>query len=279
MSKYQIFPLESEQEFEELVRDLCTQKYAIEFQLYARRGFGQDGIDGYSISNSEPQIVFQCKNRNNNRTSATVKKKLLEDIVNEVDKCSQGYLENTKTYIFAHSLPRDKRLQDKATELNNKYKFTIIVWSWDEIIDLLHEHKDVAIKYYSTYFSEYPHQICEQKRLLDSDIKIRFKDNSVTLLSSKNLYIAKSFIEVPEINKIINFINTDNFNNQLLVLTGKAGIGKTAILSQIQGILEKQNTVCLSIKRGLFQIALICTPDTYLTIMLHRFKPLYIFSN
>lgn len=59
---------------------------------------------------------------------------------------------------------------------------------------------------------------------------------------------------MPEINQITNFINSENFDDRLLVLTGKAGIGKTAILSNIQSILQKNNTVHLSIKSDQFEI-------------------------
>jgi hypothetical protein len=101
---------------------------------------------------------------------------------------------------------------------------------------------------------QYYPEIFDKNILSESDIKHKFQENSVTLLSSMNFYIEKSFIDMPETNQIIDFINSENYDDKLLVLTGKAGIGKTAILSKMQSILLENNTVHLSIKSDQFEI-------------------------
>lgn len=245
MSKYQFLPLKDEKEFESLVNDLCVEKYDIEFQVYGRKGQKQRGIDGLSFSKDKKQRVYQCKNKIIARDDKKIQVELLNDIEDEVASASAEF-QNIHTFIFANSFKQDTALQDKAIDLTNHYGFTIIVWSWEEIEGLLEKHLNVAKQYYPEIFNK--------NILSEIDIKHRFQENSVTLLSSMNSYIEKSFIDMPEINQITDFINSENFDDRLLVLTGKAGIGKTAILSKIQSILLENNTVYLSIKSDKFEI-------------------------
>lgn len=59
---------------------------------------------------------------------------------------------------------------------------------------------------------------------------------------------------MPEFDKTLEFINKENSDDNLLVITGKAGIGKTALLSKIQSNLIENNIVYLSIKSDKFDI-------------------------
>jgi len=245
MSRYQFLPLKDEKEFESLVNDLCEAKYGIDFQVYGRKGQKQSGIDGLSFSKNEKQIVYQCKNKDITRTDTKIKTELLADIENEVKSASAEFL-NIDTFIFANSFKQDTVLQDKAINLTNSYEFTVIVWSWEEIESLLEKYPNVAKQYY-------PH-LFDKNILSDDDIKRLFQENSVSLLSSSCLYIQKNFIEVPEIEKIFEFIDSGKYEDNLLVLTGKAGIGKTAILSKIQSNLIQKRIVYLSIKSDRFEI-------------------------
>ena len=73
----------------------------------------------------------------------------------------------------------------------------------EEIEKLLEVHNNVAKHYYPYFF--------DKTILTEQDIKQKFKENSVLLLSSSNLYIEKNFIEMPEVNKINEFINKDEY--------------------------------------------------------------------
>lgn len=254
MSKYQFLALKDEKEFESLVNDLCAEKYGIDFQIYGRKGQKQNGIDGLSFSKDRKKIVFQCKNKFINREDKKIQTELLDDIENEVKSASTEF-QNIDTFIFANSFKQDTVLQDKANQLAYQNKFTILVWSWEEIEGLLEKHLNIAKQYYPWFFNtdiQLENNI--KNTLSENDIKNKFQENSMALLSSKNLYIDKSFIDVPEINKINDFINNENFDDRLLVLTGKAGIGKTAILSKIQSDLLEKDTAYLSIKSDQFEI-------------------------
>lgn len=115
-----------------------------------------------------------------------------------------------------------------------------------EIEDLLEKNPKVAKQYYPELF--------DKSILSEDDIKQKFQENSVILLSSSCSYIEKSFIEMPEVDKIFEFIESKDYKDDLLVITGKAGIGKTALLSKIQSNLIENHTVYLSIKSDKFEI-------------------------
>ena len=245
MSKYQFPALKDEKEFEDLINDLCTAKYGIEFQVYGRKGQKQNGIDGLSFSKDKKLIVYQCKNKLINRDDAKIQTDLLKDIEDEVKSASFKFL-NIDTFIFANSFKQDTVLQDKASDLTIQYGFPIIVWSWEEIEKLLEKNLNIAKKYYPEIF--------DKNLLSENDIKQKFNENSVLLLSSASLYIEKKFIDMPEVDKTLEFIHKEDNENNLLVITGKAGIGKTALLSEIQSNLIVNKMAYLSIKSDKFDI-------------------------
>ena len=245
MSRYQFFPLKDEKEFESLVNDLCEAKYGIDFQVYGRKGQEQSGIDGLSFSTNQRQIVYQCKNKLIMRNDKKIRVELLKDLEDEVKSASAKFA-HIDTFIFANSSKQDTVLQDKAIDLTHQYGFAVLVWSWGEIENLLEENLEIAKQYY-------PH-LFDKSILTEQDIKQKFQENSVVLLSSSSFYIEKSFIEMPEVDKIFEFIKSEDYKDDLLVLTGKAGIGKTALLSKIQSILIENHTAYLSIKSDKFDI-------------------------
>lgn len=245
MSKYQFPALKDEKEFEDLINDLCTAKYGIEFQVYGRKGQKQNGIDGLSFSKDKKLIVYQCKNKLINRDDVKIQTDLLKDIEAEVKSASFKFL-NIDAFIFANSFKQDTVLQDKASDLTIQYRFPVIVWSWEEIEKLLEKNLNIAKQYYPEIF--------DKNLLSENDIKQKFNENSVLLLSSGSLYIEKKFIDMPEFDKTLEFINKENSDDNLLVITGKAGIGKTALLSKIQSNLIENNIVYLSIKSDKFDI-------------------------
>jgi hypothetical protein len=245
MNKYQFPPLKDEKTFEALINDLCKENFGVEFQVYGRKGQKQYGIDGLSFSKNEKQVVFQCKNKIINRDDKKIQNELLKDIEDEVKSASKKFT-NIDTFIFANSFKQDTFLQDKAIGLSQQYGFSVIVWSWEEVEGLLEKHFNVAKQYYPELF--------DKTVLSITDIKQRFQENSLILLSSQNLYIENSFIKMPEIDKINDFIKSSYYENNLLVLTGKAGIGKTALLSKTQNNLIKNNIAFLSIKSDRFEI-------------------------
>ena len=144
MADYQWKPLTDEKKFEDLVNDLCSKKYGLEFQIYGRKGQKQYGIDGFALTKDKKHILHQCKNKMITRSDKDIRAELLKDLANETEAMVQEFVKNKKydveKFIFANSFKRDTKLQDKAIELSSLYSIMIIVWSWDEISDMLEKY-------------------------------------------------------------------------------------------------------------------------------------------
>ena len=153
MSKYQYPTLTNEKEFELLINDLCKKEFDLyHFQLYGRKGQKQNGIDGIALDSENNLIVYQCKNKLLNREDKKIQEELINDLINEVKLTKEDFIDNRgytlKYFIFANSFKQDTRIQNKANELTSQYGFNVIVWSWDEIENLLNKYMDISLKYY-----------------------------------------------------------------------------------------------------------------------------------
>ena len=156
MADYQWKPLTDEKKFEDLVNDLCSKKYGLEFQIYGRKGQKQYGIDGSALTRENKHILHQCKNKMISRGDSAIQKELLRDLETETNAMVEEFIKGKgytlDRFIFANSFKRDIKIQNRATELSSTHSFLIIVWSWDEISDMLEEYMDVAKRYYPDFF-------------------------------------------------------------------------------------------------------------------------------
>ena len=158
MADYQFLALTDEKKFEDLINDLCCKKYTLEFQIYGRKGQKQYGIDGSALTKDNKHILHQCKNKMLSRDDVKTQKELLDDLEKETNSMVNEFIQGkgyiVEEFIFANSFKRDTKLQDKAIELSKKYKISITVWSWDEIVEMLEDNMDIARKYYSEFFRD-----------------------------------------------------------------------------------------------------------------------------
>jgi len=208
LSKYQWNPLTDEKEFENLINDLCSKKYGLEFQLYGRKGQKQNGIDGLALIGNNKFILYQCKNKNILRDNKTIKNELSKDLKEETSKVIEEFIDKKsfiiEKFIFAHSWKRDKDLQNIANSLN----INILIWSWDEISDMLEEYEEVAQKYYPNFFKD-----------IDSKSSITSLSNEVNFLNQIVLHIEReehlmllSMTPTPYHNKIAKHYKEKVYN-------------------------------------------------------------------
>lgn len=60
---FQLPIIDDHKQFEKLIRDICRYVFKEPtFELYGKRGEGQDGIDGWHIIDSST-VAFQCKKK------------------------------------------------------------------------------------------------------------------------------------------------------------------------------------------------------------------------
>jgi hypothetical protein len=143
------------------------------------------------------------------RSDKAIQAELLKDLANETEAMVQEFVENKEykvdKFIFANSFKRDTKLQDKAIELSSLYSIMIIVWSWDEISDMLEEYKDIAKRYYPTNFqSDSSIKTINAKNNLENVINhgtMIFGRNDESLIIKKDL--RRKYKEIKEFKKAI----------------------------------------------------------------------------
>ena len=168
MAKHQWIALTDEKQFEDLVNDLCKRRYDLDnFQLFGRKGQKQYGIDGFAQTQNRSLILHQCKNKMLSRDGSSIQKELLKDLEQETISMVEEFIVDKKysveCFIFANSFKQDTQLQHKAIELSSKYSIEILIWSWDEISNMLDEYLDVAQKYYPNFFINEKESLSIQK--------------------------------------------------------------------------------------------------------------------
>ncbi len=96
-----------------------------------RQGQAQNGIDIFGTPiYSEKIHGVQCKDKDSALGSKLEESELLKECGN-----AKGFIPKIESFTLATTAPRDGVLQKKARELteNNKFPFSVQVWSWDDI--------------------------------------------------------------------------------------------------------------------------------------------------
>lgn len=140
------------QDFEGLCLDLLGEIYGTDLvQRYGRPGQGQSGID--IIIGPDPKndwIGVQCKKK-----EVYPEKCLRESEVQREVTNATAFKPTISQYIIATSAPRDKKIQDLAMEITERHrgegKFSVRIWSWDDIEELLRKTPAVLKRWYRPY--------------------------------------------------------------------------------------------------------------------------------
>lgn len=132
-----------EHEFEEMVADVLSVKYNVDFRPFGRRGQKQYGID--VLSNTNADIVAQCKNYKLTTT----------DIVQIVDKFTLD--QKIRNFIIATSMNRDTQLQIYVQSINtqSKYSFDVSIMFWEDIVPYMIQYPSLYEKYYASFGSNF----------------------------------------------------------------------------------------------------------------------------
>ena len=250
MADYQWNPLTDEKKFEDLVNDLCSVKYGLEFQIYGRKGQKQYGIDGSALTNEYKHILHQCKNKMISRRDSDIQSELLNDLETETNSMIAEFIEKRgyvlDKFIFANSFKRDTKLQDKATELSQSNGIAVVIWSWDEISDMLEEYMDIAKKYYLENFQDDGSiKTIYAKNNVENLInygKIIFGTDNELLTIKTNL--KRKYKEVKEFKKAI-------FTYYSIYGTNFDSFRRATTFDELFNILEKEEVCFYCLSKGL----------------------------
>ena len=144
----QIPPPNKWQDFESLCRDLWSRVWGdAQTQRHGRTGQQQQGVDIFGRPGCGTAWAgVQCKLREqlNGRLGAT-------EIMSEVEK-ARSFRPRLSEYIIATSASRDASAQEAARRISQKNldvgSFSVAVFGWEDIHELLSEHEDIVAKHY-----------------------------------------------------------------------------------------------------------------------------------
>ena len=117
-------------------------------QRHGRSGQPQQGVDVFG----RPASVLgwagiQCKNKDLRILSQLTVKELRREV-----KKAKAFQPPLTQFVIATTAPRDGRLQQEARKITDRHRrrgsFSVHVYAWDDIVELLAKHERVAMQYY-----------------------------------------------------------------------------------------------------------------------------------
>jgi len=133
-------------DFERLCRSLFARLWGIpETQLHGRPGQRQSGVDFYC--QDEKGKVRGGQSKLHDPLSNVTREDVAAELLAEVEK-AMDFTPRLHSFTFATSFRRDVDLQKLARELTEKHAetglFSVHVYGWDDIEDLLQEFPEIA---------------------------------------------------------------------------------------------------------------------------------------
>jgi tetratricopeptide (TPR) repeat protein len=165
-------PPKSWDTLEAMLRDLLRAEWQdFHAQRYGRRGQSQQGVDVFGRPIATPGWAgVQCKNKDLRlRARLTVK-----ELRQEVHK-AKSFVPPLTQFIIATTAPRDARIQEEARRITDRHQksglFSVHVYAWDDVQDLMTRHEPVARRYYSNFW---PQSIADGPLLLKTKVSAAF---------------------------------------------------------------------------------------------------------
>ncbi len=228
---------QSPEEFEKICRDVLKVKYFQNFELYARKGHSQDGIDIVSEQAfcDDGYVVAQCKNYLSKNTKTNFKNKIKEDI----EKCN-GLGFPVTTIIIMTAFDRDKDLQEFVR--TSWPRNTPIIMFWDEITELLCANNSLLERYYPSlirddYFLDKNKEIIQN--IWISSIK-RYEERVKNYLYDEKIlgkiHVDQDYLDLEKVLEKERFV----------WLYGDGGSGKTSQVIHTWGNLVQNNNTSFS---------------------------------
>lgn len=148
---YQLPPLQDDEDFERLVRDILRRVYDDPgIERFGRKGQAQSGIDGFSPA--DPTVTFQTKLKDTrHEPDHRLRDVLLKEIEEELNK-TDSLPKTVSRFIFASTFKNDTELQNRAVALSSD-TLTVEYWGWDTISDRIWEYAEQLIP---AYYPEIP---------------------------------------------------------------------------------------------------------------------------
>ncbi|MDY0210608.1 MAG: hypothetical protein RBQ91_04285 [Acholeplasma sp.] len=143
------------QDFEDLCKKIWRYEYNCQdIKKNGRQGQSQNGVDVYGyFEEIKGYFGIQCKGKDD-YTNAVLSE---NEIETEIEK-AKNFKPQLKKFIFATTANKDTKIEEfvrnKDVENREKGLFSITLYSWEDITDLIKEHKPVFDSYvYDKHYS------------------------------------------------------------------------------------------------------------------------------
>lgn len=136
------------QQFQRLSVAVATAQFGVNFKTYGRNGQWQGGIDSYAYTRDGRLIAVQSKSKDVGYGSV-----LTPGDVTKAVKKAREFKFKIDVFIIMTSSPDDIKLSDRALEITQtqqaKGEFSVEVWGWQTIEDVIREHESIRRSHYS----------------------------------------------------------------------------------------------------------------------------------
>jgi len=148
-------------------------------QKYALSGHSQSGVDLFGVSEEGQRYGVQCKLRNRGEILTQ------KEVIQEIDK-AKNFQPSLNRYLIATTAKRDPQLQRFAATVSKEHSsvglFTVDVYSWDDLEEILKVTPDLVRDLYGWAISDSPTSRGDVHREIDEAFEwVRRGQAEVTL--------------------------------------------------------------------------------------------------
>lgn len=236
--RYQLPPLADDADFDRLCRDLFRHHWPVEGdQLNGRSGQRQHGVDFYG---QDPQGHWrggQSKSRN------SLTAPLGEAEVREEVRKALAFTPALHEYVIATSGPRDARLQQVAREITDAHRrrrprrFSVKIYFWDDLLELLHQYPEVRAAYYGQLSDVDVAAMIAQLREIVADGAPQPSATGVSLPAPPPIVRHTLVGRDQELGRALAALR----ERRPALLHGMGGVGKTTLAAEIAARLQDEH--------------------------------------
>ncbi|MEW5620631.1 hypothetical protein ABGT18_04755 [Pseudomonas putida] len=135
------------QQFQRLSVAIASARFGVDFKTYGRNGQWQGGIDAYAYTRDGRLIAVQSKSKDLGYGSVLTP----GNVTKAVEKAHK-FKFKIDTFIIMTSAGNNNKLHDRALEITQaqqgKGGFSVEVWGWQDIEDVIREHESIQRSFY-----------------------------------------------------------------------------------------------------------------------------------
>lgn len=213
------------QDFEDLCKKLFGEIWQCSYTIKknGRQGQPQCGVDVYAIPKGENDYFgIQCKGKDEYTDAKLSKKEVDEEIAKALN-----FKPSLNTFIFATTSNKDAEIEEyirlKDIENRKNGKFKLLLYCWEDLVDLIEEHQNVFNWYVNGQ---------QYREIFRVDVTFKNDSKELTVeppfIKKETAYIIKKEIPAIYSTNYLEFLK--KMNRQ--IYTGINALPRTSILGE-----------------------------------------------